>query len=97
MRKLGQTLVSCRTTKVPFSLSLCLLCFARGMDRKQSLRPARRRNPIQHFVWTGSDFTWTESLNEKAGARGMQKRALIHGPASLVLAAAALHLYGIKK
>ena len=40
-----------------------LLCFALlwGMDRKQSLRPARVRNPIQHFVWMGSTVLELES------------------------------------
>ena len=61
------------------SLSLALSLFALlwGMDRKQSLRPAHLRNPIQHFVWMGSDFTWTESaVNEKAGARCVCKNVL---------------------
>ena len=41
---------------VPLSLSLSL-CFAWGLGREQSSRPARVRCPMHHLVWMGSDCT----------------------------------------
>ena len=37
--------------------TLALLCFAWGLGREQSSRPARVRCPIHHLEWMGSVFT----------------------------------------